>query len=321
MKTLHRIATAFLALLALWAGPALAQPFPSRPISLILPFAAGTASDGTTRAILRTVERKTGATFVVLNRPGALGIVGTQAALQAPADGYTVLMTSISSHSVAGAFTRQLSYDPLNDFTHLAILTQVPTTIMVPAESRFKTIHDLVSHIKENPRKLSYSYASGSTWIAGAKFHKLLDLSATGVSYKSSQDALVDLLGGRVEYMVSDGVTAAAAAKGGKTRVLLILGDEKFSALGATPSMKEAGFPSMPFVSWTGLAVRVNVPAEAKQWLRRSFAEALRDSELTKLLLGMAAQLAPPDIVPEQFIGEQIKLWTDAAKEAGVTAQ
>lgn len=320
-----RITMAFFLLLSLvgfaWPGAAMAQAFPSRPINVIVPFGTGTGPDVTTRAYARFIERKTGATIVVTNRPGALSMLGTQAALQAPADGYTVLVTSTSSHSVAAAFSKEVKYDPIKDFAHLAVLTQVPAAIVVPTESPFRTIDDLVKHIRANPGKLTYSHASGSTWIIGAKFHKMLNLQSVAVPYKSSQESLMDLFGGRLDYMVGDSITATTPVKSGKARILLMLADEKFDLMPDVPFMKSAGFPPMEVISWTGLAAPARVPAEAKQWIRRSFAEAIADAEVRKSLVGLSTLVPPADTDAEKFVVEQFKLWTDAARDAGVTAQ
>jgi tripartite-type tricarboxylate transporter receptor subunit TctC len=318
---LNRLAILIAVLISTVTSPVEAQDFPSRPITLVLPFAAGTASDTTTRIITDQVQKATGATIVIENRPGALGVIGTQVARRAPANGYTILMSSVSTHSLGEVFSKDLNYDPISDFTHIAVLTYNPAAIIVAADSPIRTVSDLVEQVRTRPGQMKYSYASGSTWVGGAKFHRMLDLKARVVPYKSSQDSLIDLLGGRLDYMISDSITAVASASGGQTRVLLVLGDEKLAALPDIPSMKEAGFPLIKATVWTGIAAPAGISEDARQWLRKNFSDALNDPSTREKLLKLSAQLPAVGLDPVKFVIEQREVWTEAAKEAGVNPQ
>ncbi|CAH1662294.1 MULTISPECIES: tripartite tricarboxylate transporter substrate binding protein [unclassified Chelatococcus] len=313
---ISRIIVGALALGAL-AVPAAAADYPAQPIKVILPFGPGTGSDIATRIVLDEVHKQTAANFVIENRAGALGVIGATALLRAPADGYTVLMTGTSSHSLAPSLSKSATYDPLNDFSHVITMTYIPFTVLVPSTSKYDTIQSLIKDIRANPGKLTYGFASGSTRIFGAKFHKLSDIDALGVSYKSSQEALTDLLGGQLDYMVVDSAAAVGIIKGEKARALAMLSDERSRLLPDVPALKELGLPSIKLTGWTGLAGPKGMPDEAKRWLAEHIGAALADTATIEKLKNSTVEAATPVDV-DQWVRTQLQSWSEAAKEAGV---
>ncbi len=321
VKVMNRFMAMACAAMSLLVGASTvhAQDYPSRPITYVIQFPAGNSSDVRARMIVDNIKKRTGKTIVVENKPGAIGIVGTKYALGKPADGYTIMHTSSGSHSAIEAFSKEVGFHPVNSFVPITVYARAFTALIVPKDSPYRTIGDLVKAIRENPDKMAYSYAAGSAWVIGVKFHKMLNLKALVVPYKASQDALMDMIGNRIQYMVTDGASAAAAVKGGQARALLLLGDDKSSLLPDTPTMKEAGFQPMPLASWAGVAGATGFPDPARRWLKKAFDDALSDPELREKMAQMGVSLVPFDLDPVSFSIDQYKLWMSAAAEAGIT--
>ncbi|RVO73537.1 Bug family tripartite tricarboxylate transporter substrate binding protein [Sinorhizobium medicae] len=313
--------TALLFFSAVTSQVAVAQSYPFRPIKVVVPFPAGNASDLWARTLFDSIQKKTGATIIIENRAGALGLIGTRSALRDPADGYTLMMSGASTHALAEAFTKEVGYDPITDFNHLAVPIKSSLLIIVAQNSPFKTIQDLISEVKETPNKLTRGYASGSTWVAGAKFHKQQGLEARAVPYKASQDALNDLLGDRLSYLVTDSTVALSAVSGGQARALLVLGDSRYAGLPETPSLRDAGLASLQLEGFAGVTARAGIPDEARQWIKKAVDDAIADKSVHDALLKLGADVATPGIDATKFVADQHKLWSEAAKDAGVTPQ
>jgi tripartite-type tricarboxylate transporter receptor subunit TctC len=299
-----------------------AQSFPNRPITVIVPFAAGSGSDVASRLIIEQMGKDSKATFVVENRAGANAIIGTQAVINAEPDGYTLLMTGTSSHALAPSLSKSVTYDPIKDFTHIGIATLIPFAIVSSADGKYSDVNQLIADVKSTPGKRTYGYASASNQVVGAKFQSIIGIQARAVPYKGVQDGLTDLYGGRLDYMYVDFVTATNIAKeAGKGKVLLILSEQRSELLPQVPSLKDAGLPSLnKIIGFTGFAGPAGVPAEAQQWFKATLNKALQSPELGTKLRNIAIE--PQTIEnPESFVLQQLQSWSAAAKEAGLVAQ
>lgn len=310
------------ACLLMLAGLAQAKAFPERPITVIVPFAAGTGSDIASRLIIEQMGKDGGATFIVENRAGANAIIGTQAVINAEPDGYTLLMTGTSSHALAPSLSKSVSYDPIKDFSHIGIASVIPFAIIVPADGKYKTIADLVSDLKANPGSKKYAYASASNQVIAAKFQSTNGLKAVAVPYKAVQDGLTDLYGGRLDYTFVDFVTATNIAKDNtKGRVLLLLSDERSELLPQVPSLRDANLPSLgKLIGFTGFAGSAGMPQAARDWFKKTLNTALANPDLGQKLRNIAIE---PQVIddPEAFVKEQLAAWSAAAKEAGLQPQ
>jgi tripartite-type tricarboxylate transporter receptor subunit TctC len=306
--------------LCLGAGALAAQTYPAEPITVIVSFAAGTGSDITTRMIIDQMQKDTGAQFVVDNRPGANGVIGVTAMLRARPDGHTIMMSGTSVHSLGPSLSKAATYDPVKDFSHISILTLVPFTVLVPSASKFATIAELVAEVRKSPGKLTYGFASGSTRIFGVKFHQATGLDSLPVPYKSSQEALTDLLGNQLDYMVVDSTAAAGIVRGGRARALAVLSPDRTPLLPGVPSLRDAGLPVYSLVGWTGLAGPAAMPAAARKWLADAAGKALANPTLVERIRIATAEAARP-MDPDAWVQEQLANWSDAARQAGVVPE
>jgi len=302
------------------ASPVLAQDYPNQPITVIVPFDGGTGSDIAMRLILDQVSADTGKSFVVDNRPGGGGVIGVAALQRARDDGYTLLMTGTSTHALAKSLSKDATYDPVGDFTHLSIMTQIPFTVVVRKDSELNSFKDLLAFVKANPGKADYGYGSGSTRIMSHKMHVDLGLDAQAIPYKSSREALSDLLGGQLDYLIIDGAGASGLVSSGDVRALVMLSNDRSALMPDVPSLGEEGYQTDTLIGYTGLAGGKNMPEEAEAWVKNAIVDALNNPELANKLNAAKAEVAnPPD--PASFVAEQLESWGRAASQAGVTPQ
>src|SRR6185295_9689517 len=197
------VAVATLAL----AGQAAAQTYPAKPITFIVPFAAGSATDQLARALGNSITQETKQAVIVDNKAGASGMMAAQAAAKAPADGYTVLITTNTTQAANEHLYKKLSYDPVKDFAPITGLGKGGQVLVVKPDSPYKSVADIVAAAKKNPGKLSFGSGSSSSRVAGEMFKQLSGTDILHVPYKSNPNAITDLLGGQIDLMITDTAT------------------------------------------------------------------------------------------------------------------
>lgn len=294
-----------------------AETYPSRPIRIIVPFGPGSGGDVSSRMIFNEVAKDTGASFVIDNRPGGNGTVGTLALISSTPDGYTVMMSGSSTHSLASAIMKAATYDPVKDFTHITVMTQIPLAVIVKASSRYKSAEDLISDVKANPGKRSYAYAAATQQVVGYRFHQLLGLDALSVPFRLSQGALTDVLGDRVDYSFITPTEAAGLIKNGQVRALVTLNDQRSSILSDVPSLRDLKLPSIGLVGWTGLAGPAGMSNEARDWLRKSVNAGIAKPALSEKLRSNGID-AVTGVDTDEWVRTQLKTWTTGATAAGL---
>jgi tripartite-type tricarboxylate transporter receptor subunit TctC len=264
----------FLALVAAAPLGALAQPeaFPSRPVKILVPFAPGSTSDTTGRFIAQQLTALLGQTVFVENQPGAEGKIGMVAAKNAPADGHTLLIATWSNLSVNPVLVKDLPYDALKDFKPLAGATRTMLGIAVPANSRFKTLADLMAAAKAAPRKLNFGTFATGYRLAMEWLSVLGGVQFTSVPYKSTSQMNTDLMGGQIDAAMDGMTSLAASLRSGQLRVLAVSGEQRHPEFPDVPTVKEAGFPEFAVYGWSAVYVRAETPEAVTQRL----AEAMR---------------------------------------------
>jgi tripartite-type tricarboxylate transporter receptor subunit TctC len=275
------------------AMPAWAQNFPSKPVRWIVPFAPGGNYDVTSRIVGEVMARRLGQTVLVDNRPGAGGVVGLEATVAAPADGYTVVMGSFSVMGIAPYLAGKPSMVPL--FAPISILTTVPTLIVTRADSRFADIKSALAEARAKPGTVSIGHSGNGTinHVGILRLQANEDVKFNIIPYKGSGPGLADLMAGQIDLYTDQLTTSLPHIKAGKLRPLLILSPDRISQLPNAPSLKDIG--SKPFDAGTtaGVLARAETPAAALDVLNAAVVAALKDEEVVRKLVDLGAEVRP----------------------------
>lgn len=301
------------------AGTAHAQGYPTRTITLVLPFAAGSGTDTTTRLIAAEVGKGLGQQMVVDNKPGANGMLAATHVARSAPDGYTLFVTTNTTHSANPSLMKQLTYDPVKDFTPIARTGNLPFMLVINPDIPAKNVQELTAFAKANPGKLTYASGSSAAIVMGATYARRAGLDLLHVPYKSSPPALTDVIGGRVSMMFIDIPTGLPLVNAGKLRGLAVTTKERSTLLPDTPSMQEAGVPDFDITSWQGWFGPANLPKDIVTKVNAEVRKAIENPEIRKQLgeRGMDAFSGTPEELAK-FVDEQLLLWTRLIKDAGI---
>lgn len=305
-----------------FVGQLAAQPYPARPIRLVLPFSPGGAADVPGRILTPRLSEAIGKSVVVENRPGAGSTIGADQVAKATPDGYTLLMTS-NTHFVAAGLYKKLPYDPLNDFSPVTQVTSAPNVIVVHPSLPAKSVKELIALAKAKPRQINYaSSGNGSTQhLTGALFTKMAAIEMTHIPYSGSAQATVDLLSGQVSVGFPGIAGMLPQIKFGKLRALAVTGAKRSSELPDLPTVAEAGVKGYDVTAWFGVAGPKALPREIQMKLHSELVRVLRSPETQKLLLNAGQEVAYQD-TPEAF-GEMLRVeaakWERMVRESGAT--
>ncbi|HZM35589.1 MAG TPA: tripartite tricarboxylate transporter substrate binding protein [Burkholderiales bacterium] len=274
-----RIALAFLALILPFA--ALGQDYPSKPITMIVPFPPGGVADIVGRPLATVMEKTLKQPVVVVNRTGAGGAIGMAAAAKAEPDGYTILMalSSISIFPVSDPLNGKAPPYTLKDFAPIALVTADPTVLVVSADSPYKTIQDFVAAAKANPGKINYSSSGvyGTLHVAMAMFANAAGIELFHVPYQGGGPAVTALLGGQVQALASGPAAAIGQIKAGKMRALAGWGEKRLALMPDLPTFKELGYKDVEFYIWSAVVAPAATPAPVQQKLREAVRQAVAD--------------------------------------------
>jgi tripartite-type tricarboxylate transporter receptor subunit TctC len=293
--------------------------YPNKPITIVVPYSPGSASDTTARIISEKLGPRLNVPVVVENKPGASGTIGAAQVGRAHPDGYTLVLTSSSTHSATPALFRNLPFDPTEDFKHVIRMVTIPMMLVVRADAPYQTASDLIKASKTQP--LNYAYGSSTSQIAGATFNKVSGAEANGVPYKSQPPAVTDLLGGHVDYLFADLSVITPLIRDGKLRALAFTDQTRSTVFPDVPTMQELGHP-FDLVVWVGLAAPAKTPDAAVQRLNAEITEVLRDPAVAERFQSLGMNLAPNTVAEhKEFTLQQRKIWTQRAVDAGIEAQ
>ena len=304
---------------ALLAGTAQAQTYPARNITMVLPFAAGSGTDTTTRLIAAEVGKALGQQLVVDNKPGANGMLAATHVARAAPDGYTLFVTTNTTHSANPSLMKQLTYDPVKDFTPIARTGNLPFMLVINPDVPAKSVQELTAYAKANPGKLTYASGSSAAIVMGATYARRAGLDMLHVPYKSSPPALTDVIGGRVSMMFIDIPTGLPLVNAGKLRGLAVTTKDRSALLPDMPSMQETGVPDFDITSWQGWFGPANLPKDVVTKVNAELRKVIENPEIKKQLgeRGMDAFSGTPEDLAK-FVNEQLVLWTRLIKEAGI---
>ncbi len=318
MRICRLLAAAFTLCLA---GAALAQGYPNKVVKIIVPFPPGQATDTLARLVADGLSTALKQPFIVDNRPGAGGILGTQAAAEAPADGYTLVMAPISSFAIVKALQPNLPYDPLRDFAPITNIGLTPQTFLVNPGSGIHSIKDLVERAKARPREIFYaSSGNGSaSHLAVESFRLAAGIQLTHVPFKGNADAFAQVIGGQLPFM-SDAIPGAVPqVKGGKLRAIGVASLTRSPYLPDVPTIAEQGYPGFEVVGWIGIAAPAKTPEAVLDLLNAEIRKVLAKPDVREKMT--AASFVIVGDTREQFtafIQSEIARWARVVKEANV---
>ncbi|GAB2475871.1 tripartite tricarboxylate transporter substrate binding protein [Comamonas humi] len=315
------LAAGTLAALGALSGSAAAQsPWPSKPITIVVPFSPGSATDTSARLIAEKLGPRLNVPVIVDNKPGASGTIGSQFAARAQPDGYTLILTSSSTHSATPALFRKLSFDPTGDFVHVIRIATIPMMLVVRSEAPYRQLQDLVEASRTKP--LAYAYGSPTSQIAGATFNRLTGGDANAVPYKSQPPAVTDLLGGQVDYLFADLSVVTSFMQAGRLRGLAFTGKTRAKGFPAVPTLEELGHQNFDLVVWVGVAVPAKTPDAITQRLNHEVAAILREPDVLQRLESLGMQVAPNTLAEHaDFTQAQRRIWTQRAIDARIEPQ
>ena len=302
---------------------AAAQAYPSKPITIIVPFSAGGTTDILARVVGQALTTELGQSVIVDNRAGAGGNIGASLAAKAPADGYTLFMGTVGTHAINAALYKKMPFDPIKDFAPLTRVANVPNLLVANPAQPYKTVQELIAYAKANPGKVNFgSSGSGSSiHLSGELFKSMAKVDMQHVPYKGSAPAVTDLLGNQIGIMFDNMPSAIQHVRSGKLRPLAVTTAKRSPELPNVPTIAESGVPGYEATSWFGLFAPAGTPAPIVAQLNKAIVRVLGQPEVKKKLAEQGAE--PVAETPEQFaafIHQESLKWGKVVKESGATA-
>jgi tripartite-type tricarboxylate transporter receptor subunit TctC len=310
-----------LAACALGVGPAAAQKFPTKPIQFIVPYGPGSGNDLIARVIAQKIGDSMGHPLVVENRSGAAGAIGTELTAKATPDGHTILIASTSQ--TINPYVTKVNYDLLKDFAAITVPATLNYVLAVPISSPAKSIKELVALCKANPGKFNYAGTFGSaSHFMGEMLKSAGDIDISLVSYKSTSDAVADVIANRVGIWFTTTATGIPLGKSGKVRIIGVSGKERLGIIPDTPTMVEAGFPTLDVGVNFYILTAAASPKAAVQKLNEAFGKALATKEVKDKLAsqGVDAKGTTPEEAAN-ILRDEIASWGKVVKASGVKMQ
>ncbi|WP_028997208.1 tripartite tricarboxylate transporter substrate binding protein [Azohydromonas australica] len=279
---------------ALYAAPAFAQAWPSKPIKLVVPFPPGGATDVVARALGERLQARLGQTVIIDNRPGASTVIGAAAVAKAPADGHTLLLSGSSTYSVVPALKAQLPYDPKKDLALVAIVARAPLVLVAGPATPVKSLGELIALAKNKPGDLTYpTFGPGSApHLAGEIFSYEAGVKMMPVPYKGSAAAAMAVVGGEVSVAFDTIASAAPHIRSGKLRALAVVDSVRASSLPEVPTLAELKLPKATFEAWYGVAAPGGTPQPVLQAVSRELAAVMALPEVKEKLLAVGVEPA-----------------------------
>jgi tripartite-type tricarboxylate transporter receptor subunit TctC len=304
-----------------FATAARAEDFPTKPIKIIVPFAAGSATDLVARGLGAKLQEILKQPIVIDDKPGASGQLGASAVATAPADGYTLLMGTNSTNAANGALFKKLSYDPEKDFAPIARCVTGVNALVVNNDLPIKSVAELVEYAKKNPGKLNYSEASASQRLSGEMFNSLAGVKIERVPYKASPQALGDVATGQVQVMFPDLPQALTQIQAGRVRGIGVTGPQRTKVAPDLPAIAET-VKGYSLVYWLAVFAPAATPKPIQKRLFDAIAEAMKDPATVQAMTQgrMEASVIGLDDFAA-YVKTETKWWTDAIKAAGIEAE
>jgi len=304
--------------LAIASQASAAEAWPAKPVRLVIPFAAGSATDSAGRLFAQRLGSLLGQPIVVENKAGANGQIAAVAVAASAPDGYTLFMTTNSTHSANPHLYKQLAYDPVKDFVPIARVGLLPFMLVVNPDLPAKTTAEFLAHAKAHPGELSYGTASTASLIGAETLNAMAGLSLVRVSYKASPQAILDLVAGRLQVMVSDFTTAMPHVKSGKLRVLAVTTASRSALLPDVPAIAES-LPGFDMTSWNGIFAPAGTPPAIVARLQKESLRVLQDKDTTARFAAIGFEISPMNAEQfDRYVRGEIAHWGKLVRAANI---
>ncbi|MBR1150324.1 tripartite tricarboxylate transporter substrate binding protein [Bradyrhizobium sp. JYMT SZCCT0428] len=318
---MRRTVLAFATLLAV-CGIATAETYPSRRITVIVPFGAGSGTDGVARVVTQRLAEVLKTTIVVENRPGASGAIGAVATARSAPDGYTLMFGGSSTHAANPSLLKSIQYSPKDDFAPIARVGLFPYILVINPGIEAKSVGELIALAKQKPGTMSFAYSNALGQLAGEMFKRRAGIDIQAVPYKSSPEAITDVIAGRVSLMFNDVTSTLPLARSGQLRALVTITKDRTKLLSDLPTIQEQGVDLGNLSAWTGVFAPKGTPPEVVEQLSGALREILDEPAVRQRLaeIGFEAQWLSPKQFAEH-VAADIERWATLTKEAGIAPQ
>ncbi|MCX7892835.1 MAG: tripartite tricarboxylate transporter substrate binding protein [Burkholderiales bacterium] len=306
------------------AVPAHAQPYPAKPIRIVVTFPLGGAPDILARLIGAKLQESWGQPVVVDNKPGAGGNIGAEFVARSPADGYTLVMGTVGTHAINASLYAKMPYDPIRDFAPVILVASTPNLLVVNPNVPAKSVQELIALARAKPGELAYGSPGIGTSIhvSGELFNTLAGVRTVHVPYKGRQFAIPDLLAGQIQFMFDNMPSALPVAKEGKLRALAVTSARRHPAAPDIPTMAEAGLPGFEATSWFAVYAPAGTPPDVVAKLNAEIDRILALPDVKEKLGGIGLDVAggPPEHLAA-FTRAELAKWSRVVKESGAKAE
>lgn len=299
-----------------------AQDYPSKPVTIVVPFGAGSGTDQSARIYGQALSDILKVPVVVDNKGGASGFIAAQHVAKASPDGYTLFMTTNTTQVANPYLFKRIPYDPVKDFTPIAMLAKGQMLLLVQPDSPYQSLADLLSAAKKSPGKLNFGSGSSSSQVAGELLKQMTGVEITNVPYKSNPQAITDLIGGQLDFMFADAPTAIPQVQGGKLRALAASGATRLGAAPDVPTVSEAGVQGYDMSYWFAIYGPAGMSADIVQRLNDAIAKASAAPEVKAFQAKTSGEvsLGSPENLA-RFQAADMKKWEQIIRAAGIEPQ
>jgi tripartite-type tricarboxylate transporter receptor subunit TctC len=302
--------------------PTRAQDFPARPVTMVVPFAAGGAGDILSRMLAPRLEQAWGKPLIVDNKPGAGGVIGAQTVARAAPDGHTLMIAPSPVMAVNVTLFKALPYDPAADFVPLALVAQTPFVLVVNPDLPIRSVRDLIDYVRARPGQLSYATSGPGVphHLFAELFKSMTGIEMSPVAYRGSVPALTDVVAGHVPFMFVDLGPALSIIQAGKVRPLGVSTATRLAAIPDVPPIAEAGVPGFDAASWQMIVAPIGVPRPIAEKLHGEFTGLLQTPEMKEQISrnGMVPMANPSIAALQDFIKSEIVRWGSVVRQAGI---
>jgi len=302
-----------------FAAAAAAQDYPSRPITLVVPFAAGSGTDNVARIVGQRLSERLRQPIVVENKAGANGQIAAEAVAKAKPDGYTLFMTTNTTHSANPSLYKQLRYDPIKDFTPIVRTGELPFAVVVNNELPVRTLSELISFARANPGKLSYGTPNSTSLVGSETLKNQARIDIVGVPYKSSPQALTDVIGNQIQVYLVDFGSGMAMIRANRVRTLAVTPARGSKILPDVPPVART-IPGFDLTSWNGIFGPAGLPRDVVDRISAEVNAVLAEKEVQDKLAAAGFEVWPTKSPDEfaRYVNDQLQLWGSMIRAAGI---